>query len=110
MMEHLIQRIEQLEYYLSLLLMTVDQKQSPFIYLVISKKIEKDKIQQLLVNCDKLDTTIQQQKEEGLLCFDSFFSTFQSILPAELDEKEVLESFKIQKMYPVLVKELWKYV
>lgn len=102
-------RIEQLEYYISLLLMTFDQSQFPFFFLVMSHHVKREEVQALLHTCEKLSERLDMEIGEGLLLYDAIFEEFQLAMPSSLEVKETIDALEKQGLYRQLMIELRKY-
>lgn len=102
-------RVEQLEYYISLLLMTFDQSQFPFFFLVMSNHVKREEVQALLNTCEKLSEKLDMERGEGLLLYDAIFEEFQLAVPSSLKIMETIDALEKQGLYRQLMMELRKY-
>lgn len=109
-MGYVDEKVEELEYYMSLLLMTLDKHEFPFFYLVMSRKVKKREIETLLHTCERLSESLHIQKQEGFLCYESLFQEFQVVVPPILEVQETIEALEGQKLYKSLISELKKYL
>lgn len=109
-MERLEDRVEQLEYYLSLLIQSMDRNKYPFYYLAMSKNLSKQDIENFLKTCEILNNRIEKQKEEGLIHFEVTFNEFKDAIPSTLQIEEIISTMHLQGIFKHLVKEVKKYI
>ncbi len=102
-------KVKQLEYYISLLTMTIDQEQYPFFFLVVNNQVKEDDVQRLLHTVEKLHEQFEMEKQEGLLCYESIFQAFQLAVPSALDVGETIDALEKQGVYRQLMNELKKF-
>lgn len=109
-MEHLEDRIDRLEYYLSMLLKSMDRNKYPFYYLAMSTNLSKQEIEGFLNSCDNLSKRLMLQKEEGLIHFESIYKEFKEAIPSSLSMEDTISTMQRQGMYKLLIKEIKKYI
>lgn len=109
-MERLEERVERLEYYLSLLLNSMDRNQFPFYYLVMSTNSSRLEVEEFLTTCESLNDQLVIQKDEGFVRFESIYHKFNESIPDSLDIEVTIDTMCKQGIYKQLVTELKKYI
>ncbi|MDF2607820.1 MAG: hypothetical protein K0S34_2016 [Bacillales bacterium] len=103
------ERLELLEYHLELMLTIINKEKNPFEYYIIKNKLSKNQVDNLLVTCERLDKIMTEQKEEGLMWFESLFQEFKTQLPSSCNIKELINILLISNIHIRLMKEFQKY-
>ena len=109
-MESLDQKVKRIEYYQELLLEMMDNHHFPVYELIIKNKLTKKETEELFQLCEELSQEYEEQKEEGLLHFDSLLTHFVGMLNYKLDPKKTIEAFYQQNLYKSLMEEFLKLI
>lgn len=103
-------RLEQAEYYVSLLFNMIDEQKCPFYSLIIKKKVMKRDVERLLVLCEQMNEQYIIEKQEGLLLFDELLDKFERALPKSLEGKETAEALDRQGLFQPLMQEFLRMI
>ncbi|MDC2863691.1 MULTISPECIES: DUF1878 family protein [unclassified Bacillus (in: firmicutes)] len=105
-----VKRLEQAEYYVSLLFNMIDEEKCPFYSLIIKKKVMKRDVERLLVLCEQMNEQYIMEKQEGLLLFDELLHKFERALPQSLEGKEAAEALERQGLFQPLMQEFLRMI
>ncbi|MEI4801597.1 DUF1878 family protein [Bacillus sp. NPDC077411] len=105
-----VKRLEQAEYYVSLLFNMIDEQKCPFYSLIIKKKVMKCDVEHLLVLCEQMNEQYLMEKQEGLLLFDELLNKFERALPESLEGKETAEALERQGLFQPLMQEFLRMI
>ncbi|WP_440603388.1 DUF1878 family protein [Bacillus sp. GB_SG_008] len=100
-----VKRLDQAEYYVSLLFKMIDEQKCPFYSLIIKKKVMRRDVERLLVLCEEMNEQYIIEKQEGLLLFDALLDKFEKALPRSLEGKETAEALERQGLFQPLMQE-----
>ncbi|SFC25970.1 Protein of unknown function [Bacillus sp. 491mf] len=102
---NVVKRLEQAEYYVSLLFNMIDEQKCPFYSLIIKNKVMKRDVERLLALCEQMNEQYIMEKQEGLLLFDELLDKFEEALPESLEGKETAEALDHQGLFQPLMQE-----
>lgn len=105
-----VKRLEQAEYYVSLLFNMIDEEKCPFYSLIIKKKVMKRDVERLLVLCEQMNEQYIMEKQEGLLLFDELLYKFERALPRSLEGEETAEALERQGLFQPLMQEFLRMI
>ncbi|WP_020059936.1 DUF1878 family protein [Bacillus sp. 123MFChir2] len=105
-----VKRLEQAEYYVSLLFNMIDEEKCPFYSLIIKKKVMKRDVERLLVLCEQMNEQYIIEKQEGLLLFDELLYKFERALPQSLEGQEAAEALERQGLFQPLMQEFLRMI
>ncbi|MCH4865511.1 YhaI family protein [Bacillus sp. 1006-3] len=98
-MDSMDHRIERLEYYIQLLVKTVDMDRYPFYGLLIDKGLSKEEGEAVMRICDELSEELATQKAQGFVTFDKLLALFAGQLNEKLDVHETIFALYEQGLY-----------
>lgn len=102
-MDHLLARIEKLEYHQKLMLKMLQPEAHEFDYLVIVKNLEEREVEEFFGLCEELNKEIPKQKADKFVFHAPLFVEFIHRLHPKLDPKEVVDACLKQNIYPGLM-------
>ncbi|MCG8395906.1 YhaI family protein [Bacillus atrophaeus] len=104
-MDSMDHRIERLEYYIQLLVKTVDMDQYPFYAMLIEKGLTKREGEEVERICLDLAEELASQKAQGFVTFEKLLALFAGQLNEKLDVHETIFALYKQGMYTELMEE-----
>ncbi|WP_243385835.1 DUF1878 family protein [Bacillus kexueae] len=104
-MNELEKRVENLEYHLRLLLKMSNAQKFPFDYLVVTKGLSEEEVNQLMNLCRKLELQHEEQKAQGLLYYTDLLTLFAGQLNEKLDINETIDAMLQQGLFPQLMSD-----
>ncbi|MCT2535563.1 YhaI family protein [Aquibacillus koreensis] len=102
-------KYEDLQFKVDLLLHICDMKKYPFSKMVIVKELTEKEYKEVMVLIEDLDRSFKEQKEEGLLNFESLLIQFVGLLPEKLHVEKTLQALKEEGYAPSLMKILMEH-
>lgn len=108
-MEDIRKRLEQLEYYVSLLVESDIMQNLPFLNWVIKNNRTKKEIEHIFLVCEEIDALYKKQKAEGFLHFHPLLQIFQEKTKPYIDDIEEFTFMMVrEKLFADLMKEFLK--
>ncbi|MGY4714013.1 YhaI family protein [Bacillus amyloliquefaciens] len=104
-MDSMDQRIGRLEYYIQLLVKTVDMDKYPFYAMMIEKGLTEEEGEEVGRICRELEDELESQKAQGFVTFDKLLALFAGQLNEKLDVHETIFALYEQGLYTALMVE-----
>ncbi|GIN73849.1 hypothetical protein J14TS2_43240 [Bacillus sp. J14TS2] len=105
-MDHLLTRIEKLEYHQTLLMKMIRSAGFEFDRLVITHNLGQPEVEEFLIMCEELNKEMLEQKAEKFIFYAPLFVQFKRRLTPKLDHREVIEACLKQRIFPELMDKL----
>lgn len=109
-LDYLLEKINRLEFYQSLMLTMLSDSDKQFYKLMIEKSLHKHDMDQFFKKCDELSNALEEQKAEGFVYFESLFEQFKEALHPDLFAEEVVQACLRQQLYLPLMLEFKKFI
>ena len=104
-MDSMDQRIGRLEYYIQLLVKTVDMDKYPFYEKKKKKGLTEEEGEEVGRICRELEDELESQKAQGFVTFDKLLALFAGQLNEKLDVHETIFALYEQGLYTALMEE-----
>ncbi|MDM5297388.1 YhaI family protein [Bacillus pumilus] len=104
------ERLNQLEYYMELLLTTTDMSQYPYYALLIRQRVNKEEAKDIERICAELLDEMDKQKAQGYVMFDNLLALFAGQLIEKLDVHETIFALHDQGLFQPLMNEFIKII
>ncbi|MFS0655003.1 YhaI family protein [Bacillus sp. 179-C3.3 HS] len=104
------ERLNQLEYYMELLLTTTDMSQYPYYALLIRQRVTREEAKDIERICAELSDEMDKQKAQGYVMFDNLLALFAGQLIEKLDVHETIFALHDQGLFQPLMNEFIKII